>query len=373
MPGDGTRQAWTGRITDLVQPHLLTLAGYEAVDPPEVLAQRAGIPESELVKLDANENPYGPSPKVAEALAEMSRVHLYPDPAQIAMRTAAGAYVGVGKEHIVVGNGSDEIIDLLFRVVLAPGDAVLTCVPTFGMYEFTAHVCGGRLIAVERDASFAIDADATIAALDDTTKIIAIASPNNPSGNGANVETIERLVATGRLVIVDEAYAEFGGTSVVSRVGLHPNLVVLRTLSKWGGLAGMRVGYGIMDAELSEVLLRAKPPYNVSQAAEAAMLASFGDAELLNARAKTIVEERARMFAAIDALPGVTPLPSDANFILCRMPDGKGKAVYETLAGRGVFVRYYSRAALADYLRISVGTSWQTDRLIEALADALSS
>ena len=151
----------------------------------------------------------------------------------------------------------------------------------------------------------------------------------------------------------------------------YPNLVVLRTLSKWGGLAGLRVGYGIMDAELADLLLRAKPPYNVNQAAEAALLASLADAKTLNDRAEMIVGERVRMMSALSELEGVSPLPSDANFILCRMPDGKGRPVYESLARRGVFVRYYSRASLADYLRISVGTPEQTARLIEALSAAL--
>ena len=360
------------RVQDFVQPHLLALSGYEAVDPPDVLAERAGIPESDLVKLDANENPYGPSPKVAEALAQIATVHLYPDPAQIAMRTAVSRYLDVGTEHLVVGNGSDEIIDLVFRCVLAPGDAVLTCVPTFGMYEFTAHVCGGEIVPVARDDAFAIDVEATVAALNDRTKIIALASPNNPSGNATPPDVIERLLETGRLVMVDEAYVEFGGASVVPWVADHSNLVVLRTLSKWGGLAGLRVGYGVMHPDLAEILLRAKPPYNVNRASETAMLATFADVETLDRRAASIVAERGRMTLALAELPGVTPLPSDANFILCRVPNERGKAVYESLARRGVFVRYYSGPLLADYLRISVGTSEHTGRLIEALAQALA-
>ena len=152
------------RSIDLVLPHRRSLDGYEAVDPPEVLAERAGIPASELVKLDANENPYGPSSKVADALASMKDAHLYPDPAQGAMRAAVGRYIGLAPEHVVVGNGSDEIIDLLFRAVLGPGDAVVNSVPTFGMYEFTAQVCGGRIVAVERDDGFRVDVDGVLAA-----------------------------------------------------------------------------------------------------------------------------------------------------------------------------------------------------------------
>ncbi|MDA1036070.1 MAG: histidinol-phosphate transaminase [Chloroflexi bacterium] len=360
------------RAIDFVRPHLLSLKAYEAVDPPEVLAARAGIPESEIVKLDANESPYGPSPLVMNAMPGVPRIHLYPDPAQMAMRTAVARYLEVGVEQVVIGNGSDEIIDLVFRTVLEPNDSVLVCVPTFGMYEFTAQVCGATTVEVERDEAFQIDVDAVLAAINGTTKIITVASPNNPSGNSVPPEMIERLLKADAIVMVDEAYAEFGGTSVVKWVSEHPNLIVLRTLSKWGGLAGLRAGYGVMEPDMADLLLRAKPPYNINQATEHAVLASLDDTATLNQRAASIVEERGRMFAALDALPGVTPLPSDANFILCHVPDGKGRPIYEGLARRGVFVRYYSRASMADYLRISVGTPAQTTRLLEAFAQSLS-
>jgi histidinol-phosphate aminotransferase len=360
------------RALDLVRPHLLELQPYESVSPPEVLAERAGIPQSEVVKLDANENPYGPSPKVAEALADMDQLHLYPDPAQTAMRAAISTYIGLPPEHIVVGNGSDEIIDLAFRAVLAPGDAIVNSTPTFGMYDFTAHVCGGQTVEVERDADFQIDLPGIISAARDGATIIILASPNNPSGNGVPPRAIERMLETDALVIMDEAYAEFGGTSSAWLVPQHHNLVVLRTLSKWAGLAGLRLGYGLMDPDLADLLMRAKPPYNVNQAAAVGLLASLSDTETLNARAKLIIEERERMFDLLAGLPGVTPMPSDANFVLCRVPDGRAHDAFEGLAQRGVFVRYYSRGKLADYLRVSVGTTEQTDRLIAALAEALS-
>ena len=357
---------------ELVRPHLLNLAPYEAVESPHALAAKAGMPEASTARLNANENPYGPSPKVVAMMSSVDRLHIYPDPGQVVMRTALAKHLGVDITEVVVGNGSDEIIDLLFRSLLEPGEVVINCEPTFGMYEFTAQVCGGTTVTIERDASFAVDVDAVLAAVDERTKIIAIASPNNPSGNCTPVENIERLLQADALVIVDEAYIEFGGTSVATWVDRYPNLAVLRTFSKWGGLAGLRVGYGIMSADLADLMLRAKPPYNVSQVSEAAMLATLTDVATLNERAALIITERDRMMAALQEMPGVTPLPSDANFILCRMPDGRGKAVYESIARQGVFVRYYSRATLADYLRISVGTHEQTTQLINAVGQALA-
>ena len=358
------------QASDFVQPHWLDLEPYEAADPPELLAHRAGIDEADLVKLNANENPYGPAPKVLDMLSDIQRIHIYPDPAQVAMREAVSEYVGSRPDNIVVGNGSDEIIDLVFRAVLAPGDAIVNSVPTFGMYDVTAHICGATTIEVDRDDSFCIDVDQVLAQAANA-KIIVLASPNNPSGTATPVSDIERLVDSHCVVIVDEAYVEFGATSVAPLVQSHGNLVVLRTLSKWGGLAGLRVGYGVMDPVMADVLMRGKPPYNVSQAAEVALLASLQDREILDQRAQLIVRERERMQALLAEIPSIHPLPSEANFVLCAMPQGRGKSIYQALAALGVSVRYYSRGKLADFLRISVGTPQQTDRLMHALSASL--
>ena len=171
--------------------------------------------------------------------------------------------------------------------------------------------------------------------------------------------------------MMDEAYAEFAGRSVIPLIERHPNLIVLRTMSKWAGLAGLRVGYGVMDAAMADALMRGKPPYNVSQTAEAALLASLEDAALLNERAALIIAERERMAALLASLPDVEPLPSEANFILCRLPQGRGREIHDSLASRGVSARYYAGGALADCLRVSVGTSSDTDKLLAALKAAL--
>ena len=216
-----------------------------------------------------------------------------------------------------------------------------------------------------------LDATCTPLAGTSLTWASATNSRRSSSGNGTPLADVERLLGADCLVVVDEAYAEFAGRSVLPLVDKHPNLVVLRTMSKWAGLAGLRAGYGVMNAEMAEVLMRGKPPYNVSQVAEAALLASLEDAELLDERARLIVREREQMAGLLAEMQGVEPLPSEANFILCRLPEGRGKAVYEALAARGVSVRYYSRGKLADYLRVSAGTPEQTGRFIEALRAAL--
>ena len=288
------------------------------------------------------------------------------------MRRALADYTGASPDQIVVGNGSDEIIDLVFRAALAPGDRIVNTPPTFGMYDVTAQICGASVIAAQRKDRFELDVRRTLdAAKNANAKLIAIASPNNPSGNAAPQADLERLLEADCIVMVDEAYAEFAGRSVIPLIKRHPNLIALRTMSKWAGLAGLRVGYGVMDAAMAGALMRGKPPYNVSQTAEAALLASLEDAALLNERAALIIEERERMAALLAETPGAEPLPSDANFILCRLPEGRGKEIHDGLAARGVSTRYYAGGALADCLRVSVGTSSDTDKFVAALRSAL--
>ena len=358
-------------ILRLVRPDILEMVGYEPIEPAGVLAERLGIPAAQVAKLDGNENPYGPSPRVLEALGSYGSYHRYPDPQQRRLREALAAYVGVGAEHIIAGHGSDEIIDLLLRAVLAPGDAIIDCPPTFGMYGFSARVAGGRAIDVPRRDDFSLDIDALRQA-SRNAKAVLVASPNNPSGNSLRGDELDALLATGLLVVVDEAYVEFAGASFASRVPQHENLVVLRTFSKWAGLAGLRAGYGIMPATLNDVLMHIKQPYTPNVAAEVAMLASLEDRERLMAGVRAIVEERERMAAQLKQLEFIEVYPSEANFLLCRLDGISGRDARDRLAERGIFIRYFDTpSALGgrDCVRISVGLPEHTDRLVRALSE----
>ena len=365
-PSDGALKA--DGVLNFVQPHILELLGYEPIEPVNVLAERIGVPEDQIVKLDGNENPYGPSPRVLEALGNFDSYHRYGDPKQRELRRAIGEYVGVGPEHVVAGAGSDELIDLLVRATLGPGDAGIDCPPTFGMYGFSTRVAGGRVIEAPRRDDFSLDIDAVEAAAADA-KAIFVASPNNPTGNPLGEADLEALLATGLLVVVDEAYAEFSGTSVVSQVPERTNLVLLRTFSKWAGLAGLRAGYGIMPATLANVLMHMKPPYSPNVAAEVAMLASLEEREPLMERVNEIVRERERMAKQLAALEFMDAYPSEANFILTRISGGDGRSVRDSLAKAGIFVRYFDTPRLRDCIRISVGTASNTDRVTEALRE----
>ena len=357
----------TKPIQDLVRPHLVDIHTYEPVDPPEVLAKRAGVPEEDIVKLNGNENPYGGSPKVAEALAK-APVHIYPDPLQRSVRTALATHTGFDESHIIAGAGSDELIDLLLRLFISPGDTVLDCDPTFGMYGFCARVAGAKIRLVPRDDSFEVDVSAVKEAIDERTKIMFISSPNNPTGNLISESDVRELLEAGPVVVVDEAYHEFARETLAGLVAEYENLVVLRTLSKWAGLAGLRIGYGFMSARLVDHIIDIKPPYNISVAAEAALLASLEDSDVLLGQVDLLINEQRRLFAALEKLPGIRPWPSRANFILCRVEDGSAGEVYEGLARRGVFVRKFGHERLKDCFRVSIGTPEQNDAFFAALA-----
>lgn len=355
----------------MIRPDLRGLAEYEPIEPYERLSQRWGLPPERIVKLDGNENPYGPSPRALAALANCGRYHIYPDPLAVELREALARFIGLRSEHIIVGSGADEIIDLVMRLCLEPGNKVINCVPTFGMYSFVAAVCGGEAVPVRRGPHYEVDVDAILAALGGRTKIVILASPNNPSGNTVPVGDVRRLLAAGPLVVVDEAYIEFAGPhrSLAPLVSQYDNLVVLRTFSKWAGLAGLRVGYGLGAAPLIRHLEKIKPPYNVNVAGQVAALASLEDLDYLRDKVSAIVGERERLMGELARFGFLRPWPSEANFILCHVLRGDAKALKSALAQRGIFVRYYDTPLLRDAIRMTVGRPEDTDALLSALRE----
>jgi histidinol-phosphate aminotransferase len=362
--------AGNGDIDRLIRRDLQRLKAYQPIEPPEILGERAGV--SEVIKLDGNENPYGCSPRVSRALADCHRYHIYPDPEQREVRNALSAYVGIDPRHIVAGAGSDELIDLILRLFIEPGDEVINCPPTFGMYPFCTQVCGGSIVDVPRDESYAVDISGTKKAVTDRAKVIFIASPNNPSGNLTPEGDILELLATGRVVVMDEAYYEFSGATLVSHVTKYDNLIVLRSLSKWAGLAGLRIGYGVFPDAIAEKILTIKQPYNINVAAQVALLASLADIDYLKGTVKKILSERERLFKELRTLDSLKPIPTRSNFILCEVKKGDAKTIHDRLQQKGIFIRYFDSPRLQNWLRISVGRPEHTDALIAALKEIRS-
>lgn len=345
---------------------MVNFATYHGVDPSEELARKAGIKPEDVIRLNANENPYGPLDKVSAALSGLP-LHLYPDPNQRKLRAALGEYTGQPVERIMAGAGGDEIIDLLMRLFIAPGQKVLDCEPTFGMYSFSARLAEAEIVSVPRNSTWDIDIPAMLEAIDDSARIVFLASPNNPTGNLLTERDARALLKTGVIVCVDETYYEFSGSTLSPLLDEYENLVILRSFSKWAGIAGLRVGYAIASSELIGHLMDIKQPYNINIAGEAAVLAALEHRGELLERAATLIEQRKRLEAVVDEFPGISYYPSEANFLLCRFERRTAEEAYVGLAQRGIFVRRFPQTVLDSSLRISTGTPEQTDLLIDAL------
>jgi len=354
-------------IEKLVRIDMSRFGAYSPCKSPDVIARKLGLPESEILKLDANENPYGCSPRVREALANYPYLNIYPDAAQTELREQLGQYVGLDPDRIVAGNGSDELIDLLLRMFVAPGDEVITTVPTFDMYRFSTQVCRGKVIEVVRLADFEVDVPAIKAAVTKRTRLIFITNPNNPTGTVVPQTDILSLARIGLPLVIDEAYYEFCGQTAANLVPEYSNLMVLRTFSKWAGLAGLRIGYGIFPVKIAEILLKIKPPYNINVAALVAVRESLKDSEYLLGSVRKMIDERFRLFDKLSEVKYLKPIPSQANFILCEVVQRDAKYIQDELEKKGILVRYYNNPLLRNYIRISVGKPGQTDMIIEAL------
>jgi histidinol-phosphate aminotransferase len=354
----------------LIRDNVVHLKPYIPILPFEVLSRDLGRQPADIIKLDANENPYGPSPRVAEALTEAPFLHIYPDPESRDLRAALAEYTGVSADYLLVGHGADELIDLIMRLILNPGDKIINFPPTFGMYPFDAAINAATVVNIWRRDDFSIPVDeveALFAADNPSPKLIIATSPNNPDGSLLPDADLMRLLALPALVVLDEAYIEFCGGSRIDWVTRHPNLIVLRTFSKWAGLAGLRVGYGAFPPELMEHLWKIKQPYNVNVAGQLAGLASLQDRERLLGTVAQLIEQREKLFGTLQQISWLTPFPSQSNFILCRVNDRPAADVKNQLAAQGILVRYYNSARLSDHIRISVGMPQQMARLEQGL------
>jgi len=291
------------------------------------------------------------------------------------LRKSLAAFTGIGAEYLLAGSGADELIDLLMRVFLEPGDCVLSCPPTFGMYSFDAELNDARCIEVPRNADFSLDVKSIREAVETyKPKLFFITSPNNPDGSLIDSKTMNELLSLPTLIVLDEAYIEFAGENLganlsrIREVPVRENLIVLRTFSKWAGLAGLRIGYGAFPLWLMPTLWKSKQPYNVNVAASVAAQVSLEHTDELAEVVERLKNERARLFAALQTIPYLKPYPTQSNFILCQVIGRDAAELKSKLAQEhGVFIRYFNKPGLRDAIRISVGRLEDTDVLISAL------
>src|ERR1700761_4118062 len=314
------------------------------------------------VFLDANENAFG-SPLDAQ-------YNRYPDPLQYAVKMRLSEIKGVPARNIFLGNGSDEAIDILFRSFCNPGvDNVILVPPTYGMYEVSANINDVEARKVSLTEDFQLNLEGIAEAIDDHTKLIFICSPNNPTGNSINRDDVETLLANfNGIVVVDEAYINFSRQKTfIQELTEYANLVVLQTLSKAWGLAGLRVGMAFASEEIIEVMNKVKPPYNVNDASQQLALKALENVDQVNGWIKETLAQRDKLVLSLKDLDFVLDIyPSDANFILVKTTDPKG--IYNFLVQKGIIVRDRSKIDLCEgSLRITVGTPVENDKLIETL------
>ncbi len=356
-----------GDVRSYLRPHLADVEPYKGVDTPEALAARYGFSLEEVSKLDANENPYGPSPRVYEALGGLRNLHRYPDPPARELRRRIARYVGVGEDRVVVGAGADELLELVVRLFLGPGDTAVDCPPTFSMYSAFARQNGARVVEVERGPSWELDVEGVLGAVRSGARVVFLCSPNNPTGNVPPDGELRPILETGVPVVLDEAYYEFSGVTRAGWLDAYPNLIVLRTFSKLAGLAGLRIGYMLAHPDVVAGALKIKQPYNVTVASQAAGIASLEDLPRLQENVRRLVAERDRMAGLLAEHGLLVPYPSSANFVLCEVRGADAREVQCELASRGVFVRHFSKPRLEGCLRVSAGRPEDTDRLMRAL------
>ena len=316
------------------------------------------------VFIDANENSLG-SPL-------LKWYNRYPDPHQQKLKEKISAIKGIAPEHIFLGNGSDEAIDILFRAFCEPGrDNVIVCPPTYGMYEVSARINNVAVKKVQMTPDFQLNLEGLEEAIDQNTKIIWLCSPNNPSGNALYREDIEMVLNNfDGIVVIDEAYINFSRQrSFIPDLIDYPNLVILQTLSKAWGLAALRVGMAFASAGIIDIMNKIKPPYNINEPSQELASQALDEVEQVNEMIKIIVSERNRLAIELQKISIVQEIfPSDANFLLVRIEEAR--KVYEYLLSRGIVVRDRSTTpGCAGCLRITVGTPKENQLLLEALSE----
>jgi histidinol-phosphate aminotransferase len=360
-------------LDQVVNPQLRTLAVYETGKPIEETARELGIDPAAIIKLASNENPLGPSPyAVAAMTATLKLAHFYPDGGGYYLREAIARKHGVALENVVLGNGSNEIIEFLGHSFLNPQAEVIAAEHAFVVYRLMADLFGATVVEVP-DPNFVHDLPAMAAACNERTRLLFVANPNNPTGTGVSAEDIDTLVNSVPphvIVVFDEAYFEFvdNPPDCVRYVKEGRNVVVMRTFSKIQGLAALRIGYGLMPAHIAQWLQRSRQPFNANAVAQAGALAGLLDTEH-QAKTKAVTDAGRVQLQTAFAARGLEFVPSLANFVLVKV--GRGRAVFEALLRRGIIVRAMDGYKLPEWIRVSIGTPEQNARFLEELPRVL--
>jgi histidinol-phosphate aminotransferase len=361
-------------VFDLANPEVRALIPYEPGKPIDDVARELGLNPKDIIKLASNENPLGPSPLALQALQVAAQhVNFYPDGGGFHLRNGIAQQFGLQRENVVLGNGSNEIIELLYHTFTRPGQhEVVTARNAFVVYKLMAQLFGVKVVEVP-DPNFTHDLEAMLAAITPQTRLVFIANPNNPTGTRVDNEALARFVrqVPGHVVVgLDEAYYEFlaNPPDSVAWVKENRNVVLLRTFSKIQGLAGLRIGYGLAPTALADLLQRARQPFNTNSLAQAAALVGLKDLEHQRKTRELTDEGRAWLEKSF-ADRGLTYVPSSANFVLVNVRDAD--KVFQALLKKGLIVRSMVSYRLPEWIRVSVGTAAQNKKFLHALDEVL--
>lgn len=344
-------------MSRVVSDRIRALDGYAPGEQPSA--------DARVIKLNTNENPYPASPKVARAVEEsLARLHLYPEPMSDGLRRAAASLYGVRPENILVGNGSDELLSLTFKACTPDGGRVAFPVPTYSLYQTLADLAGCEVVTAP-----SLEGRVPPALIDADADIVFLCTPNSPLGYEIAMSELEAVARDVEgLVVIDEAYVDFGGTTALPLFGRFDNVLVLRTLSKSFSLAGARVGLAFGGVDLIRELAKVKDSYNVSRLAQAAGQAALEDPDWMASNARRVVATRERVAVALGTL-GFSVRKSAANFLWVDCGAFGGRMVYEALRDRGILVRFFDAPALSSGVRVSIGSDPDMDRFLTAIAD----
>ena len=360
-------------IWELANPQLREITVYQPGKPIEETARELGLDPDAIVKLASNENPLGPSPKAVEAMHDaLEKGHLYPDGNGFCLCNAIASKLGFASENVILGNGSNEVLEFLGHAFLNPGDDVVTSQYAFVVYKLIATSFGARTIEV-LSPEYRQDLDGMLAAITPKTRLIFIPNPNNPTGTLLSQRKIDDFmsrITDNVIVVFDEAYFEFldHPPDTLQFVREGRNIVVLRTFSKIHGLAGLRIGYAVASADVVQVLHKTRQPFNVNSIAQVGALAALEDDEHLRETKRAVDEGRAYLHEQFAKMK-ISFVPGTANFVMVNI--GDGHALFEKLLRRGIIVRPLKGYNLPEWVRISVGTMEENKKLIAALREVM--
>jgi histidinol-phosphate aminotransferase len=350
------------------------LIPYPPGKPIEELERELGITGS--IKLASNENPIGPSPMAVKAIIDnLNRLNRYPDGSSYYLKEKLSKVFNLPMERILVGNGSNELIELAIRTFITPGEEVIQASPTFLVYEKVVNGAGGELVSVALK-DFRIDLDAIKKAITTKTKLIFINNPNNPTGTGLTKKELEDFIASvpkDIVIVIDEAYIEFSSDKVANGIDFldkYDRIIILRTFSKLYGLAGLRIGYGFSSAEIVDYINRVRQPFNSNLLAQAAAVAALDDTDFVN-KTLTLVKEGLKYLYKNLVEMGLFYIPTETNFFLIKVPSG-AKNIYQLMLKEGVIIRSMDSYGLKEYIRINVGLPEENERFIRTLKKIIS-